>query len=126
MKKVGDFINIESESLVEYGFQIPRRYYKAWEGNMIKIAIYGANNKLIFHDNIMRINLPELLIIKKSTEWFRDSTPCFLHKSAVMKRIFLEMEDYFVNQNKGIYYDEIPEVIREMLSNYFDIHHIEI
>lgn len=95
------------------------------EVTMIKIRIYDSKNRILFYDKILRINLPELLIIQKSTEWFIDPTPCFIHKSAVMKRLFLEMEDYFMTKNTAVNYEELPEIIKKALENYYDIHSIE-
>ena len=53
-------------------------------------------------------------IIKKSIELFNDSEPCIIHRSFIIKKIALEINDYFSNKNE-CKYNELPEQIIEAL-----------
>jgi hypothetical protein len=60
------------------------------------------------------------LIIEKCIEIFNDSSPCFIHRSAVMKRLYAELEEYLEyglkNCKKEWYWNELPPSIQLVLS----------
>lgn len=41
------------------------------------------------------------MIINKSIEFFSDPEPCFIHRSAVLKRLLAEIENYFTAVARG-------------------------
>ncbi|EPR09417.1 hypothetical protein [Ruminiclostridium papyrosolvens] len=68
-------------------------------------------NSLPFKDEI---------IIEKSIELFNDREPCIIHRSYIMKKLMLEINEYFnevLPLGKGqIVLEEIPKNIRELLN----------
>ncbi len=69
--------------------------------------------------------LRDELIIKKSIEFYSDDSPCFLHRSAVMKRLYLELEDFFANGIKNgrreWLWSELPDNIQIIVSSHYGI-----
>ena len=59
------------------------------------IKIIDNDNCILYEGNLYRLPVAESIIIEKSIEYFNDSEPCFLHKSAVTKKIYYEIEDFF-------------------------------
>jgi hypothetical protein len=84
-----------------------------------KIKLLGENNQVIFKGTVNLLPLDEKLIIQKSKQFFNDSEPCFIHRSAVMKRLYSELEEYVskINTTQSISVQEIPPEIREILSS---------
>lgn len=85
----------------------------------LEIVLINGSNKELFRGKITSLHLREEIIIKKSIEFFDDDSPCFIHRSAVMKRLFAEVEDY-VNmkldeQNNMILWNELPDSIKDIL-----------
>lgn len=60
----------------------------------MQIILLGADNREIFHGRLIKLSIQEKQIIANSIEWFHDSEPCFIHRSAVMNRMFAAFEDY--------------------------------
>lgn len=61
-----------------------------------------TNDKVIFEGEIEDIKLREEIILKKSEEFFNDSDPCYIHKGAVMARLYSEIRQEFINFAKEI------------------------
>ena len=59
-----------------------------------EITLFDKDDCIIFHGRITSLPLEEEVIIQKSIEFFNDECPCFIHRSAVMKRLFVEIEEY--------------------------------
>ena len=97
--------------------------------NAKNIIIYDKEDMVIFKGRIIALNLKEELIINMSIEYFNDPSPCFIHRSAVMKRLFVELEDYLESssdQGKSEWkMDEIPENIKNILSAYDTVNKIQ-
>lgn len=83
------------------------------------ISFIGIDNKLILKTKITGIPLKDDFIIKKSIEFFNDPEPCMIHRSAVMKRIYMEFFDYFkglIGAGKDqdqVLWDDLPLLVRE-------------
>ena len=69
--------------------------------------------------SLYKLPVEESIVIKKSIEYFNDSEPCFLHKSAVIKRLYYEIEDFFQEKdNKGIREikaNEFPSILQSII-----------
>ncbi len=69
-------------------------------------------------------------IIEKSIELFNDREPCIIHRSFVMKKLMLEINEYFIEvlQNgKGqIALEEIPKNIIGLLNISNDVVKIQL
>jgi hypothetical protein len=58
--------------------------------------------------------ISESTIIAKSIDFFNDPEPCFIHRSAVMMRIYLEIEEYIKETgNESICLEEIPKGMQD-------------
>jgi hypothetical protein len=79
------------------------------------------NSKEVFRGKLTALPLSEHSIISLSIKFYDDDSPCFIHRSAVMKKMFVEIEDYF---KEGLKIgkeqwteEELPENIRSYLNN---------
>lgn len=79
---------------------------------------------------IVSLPLRESAVMEKSMEWFRDPEPCIIHKTAVMKRMYLVLEEYclqqLMNGVKEIFWEQIPEDIRWSLDVPFQVSTLRI
>ena len=85
------------------------------------IKIIDNDNCILYEGNLYRLPVAESIIIEKSIEYFNDSEPCFLHKSAVTKKIYYEIEDFFQQKDnigaREIKLDEFPLILQRLLDN---------
>ncbi len=94
----------------------------------IVLSFLNKEGEVFFERKLTAIPLKEEAIIRKSIEYFSDPEPCMIHRSAVMKRIFMEFGE-FLNQNieKGkieLVWNEIPEELRKIIDINRDIEKI--
>jgi len=54
--------------------------------------------EMLFEGRLTSLPLDESIIIKKSIEFFNDDSPCFIHRSALAKRLYFELEDFLVKE----------------------------
>ena len=85
----------------------------------MKVCFLDCNKKVIFEKRVIDIPLKEKTIISKSIEWFSDPEPCMIHRSAVMKRLYFELIEYFESQknngNSLLALETIPAPLLDML-----------
>ncbi len=83
------------------------------------IKIIDTDNCILYEGNLYTLPVAESIIIEKSIEYFNDSEPCFLHKSAVAKKIYYEIEDFFQEKDnigvREIKLDEFPLILQRLL-----------
>lgn len=83
------------------------------------IFITGYSGQVIFQGRITSLPLKEDKIIKKSIEMFNDSDPCIIHKTYVMKKIILDIDDYLnsvLDQGElKMRWDCVPDSIKQVL-----------
>lgn len=83
------------------------------------ILITNENGETIFQGVLTSLPLKEDTIIKKSIELFNDSEPCIIHKSYTMKKLFFEVENFFINSldqgNKELLHSQIPSSITNII-----------
>jgi hypothetical protein len=61
----------------------------------LKIILFiDCNGNIIIKEKITSMPLKEECIIKKSIEFFNDCEPCIIHRTYIMKRIYMEIDDY--------------------------------
>lgn len=75
----------------------------------------------LFEGNLTSLPLNESLIITKSIEFFNDDSPCFIHRSAIAKRLYLELEEYLTREFSScsqIDFCDIPREIADVLSGF--------
>lgn len=56
------------------------------------LKIWNAKGTLLFSDEIKMLEIPEQMVLRLSREFFNDPNPCEIHRSAVMTRVFMELE----------------------------------
>lgn len=87
----------------------------------VKISFLCDSEKVLFEKRISSIPLNEECVIKKSIEFFDDPSPCMIHRSAVMLRLYMEvleyLEEHSDKQTRSILWNDIPEQLR----NYLDM-----
>lgn len=91
----------------------------------IVLGFLNKEGEVLFERKLTAIPLKEEAIIRRSIEYFSDPEPCMIHRSAVMRRIFMEFGE-FLNQNieKGkleLLWNEIPEELRKIIDINGDI-----
>ncbi|MBU3092388.1 hypothetical protein K2F40_13035 [Clostridium sp. CM028] len=83
------------------------------------IKITDNDNCILYEGNLYKLPVAENIIIEQSIEYFNDSEPCFLHKSAVTKKIYYEIEDFFQEKDnigvKEIKLGEFPLILKRLL-----------
>lgn len=95
------------------------------------ITFLSNQNVVIESCKLTSLPIKEQIIIDKSIEFFSDPEPCFIHRSAVMKRLITEIDDYLYGMaKKGIYeiklskfYEKFKEIL-EIAANVDSIHFI--
>jgi hypothetical protein len=65
------------------------------EINKMELHFIDISGGTIMKKKVTSLPLKEKIIINRSIEWFYDPEPCMIHRSAVMKRIYSEIFDYF-------------------------------
>jgi len=74
---------------------------------------------VLLEKKVSSLPLKEQTIIKKSIEFFNDPEPCMIHRSAVMKRFFIELECFLENAMLTnvfeIKYAYLPKSLKEYL-----------
>lgn len=94
------------------------------------ITFLDNQNVVVESCKLTSLPIKEQVIIGKSIEFFSDPEPCFIHRSAVMKRLITEIDDYLYGVAKeGIYeikwsdfnrkFKEILEIVADVDSIHF-------
>lgn len=83
------------------------------------LTVLDGRGDILYQGNLEAFPLKEALILKKSVLFFNDAEPCFIHRSAVMKRIFAKLEDYLEEAQSPEHVDcaGAPNEIRETLES---------
>ncbi|AEY65182.1 hypothetical protein [Clostridium sp. BNL1100] len=95
-----------------------------------KIMFIDEKDSIKYEFNLNSLPLNDIKIIEKSVELFNDREPCIIHKSFVIKKLMLEINEYFdevLPLGKGqIVLEEIPKSIRGLLNISYDIVKIQL
>ena len=79
----------------------------------------GDQGEMLVKKKLTALPLKEEFIIKKSIEFFNDPEPCMIHRSAVMKRIYMEINEFFLlvlkDGKQEVLWDNFPSFIKEGL-----------
>jgi hypothetical protein len=94
----------------------------------IELVLLRGNNDMAFTGRITSLPLDEELIIKKSIEFYNDEFPCFIHRSAVMKRLYMELESFIeegfrIGRNEWKL-SEMPDGLKDIISKMAPIERI--
>lgn len=98
--------------------------------NKLVVCFTDSGDKVILEKKLTDLPIREEEIIKKSIEFFCDPAPCMIHRSAVMKRIFAEIDETFSSLNKpdgvSLQWDELPYHISQYLNISGDIRQVSV
>jgi len=97
------------------------------------IAITGQEGCVLYEGSLLEAPIDDEYIISKCIEYFDDSNPCFIHRSAAANRIAFEMEeqlkDLALQKGCGVEIvlenDDIPELIKKTIKGMGKIKRIE-
>lgn len=57
-----------------------------------RLQLRNAQGEAVFDDRIDRLSVEESRVIELSILYFNDPEPCFIHRGAVLSRVFGELE----------------------------------
>jgi len=84
------------------------------------IRFVDNTDAVLLERKLISLPLKEDVIINKSIEFFNDPEPCMIHRSAVMKRFFVEFESYFEDMIRNdiveINISNLPSSLKDYLS----------
>lgn len=100
------------------------------ELSKIVLHFIDDSGRTILKKKLTSLPLKEKSILGKSEEWFSDPEPCMIHRSAVMKRIYLEISEYLEESLKRGMQEQswrnLPDPIRNILDVRDEISFIRI
>lgn len=86
----------------------------------LRICFKDELDRIILEGKLTSLPLKEEFIISKSIEFFNDPEPCMIHRSAVMKRIFMEIGEYIIqNVKQGkheVLWEEVTDLFRKAVN----------
>lgn len=85
----------------------------------ILITYINKENDEIIEKNLIYMPIKETIVIEKSKQFFNDPEPCMIHRSAVMKRLYMEVYDFLVkimdDENAEISWNRLPQYLRDYM-----------
>lgn len=57
----------------------------------VTLTLFDGEMRVLYHDLIQRLPLPESLVVACSEEFFNDPEPCQIHRRAVAMRLYGEI-----------------------------------
>ena len=83
----------------------------------ITLCFIGDHGEVHTEKKITSIPLNDDFVIQKSIEYFHDPEPCMIHRSAVMKRIYMQIQEFFLREmqmgRQQVPWDELPCFVKE-------------
>lgn len=96
----------------------------------IILCFSDNRGRILFERKLTAIPLKEEAIIQKSIKYFNDPEPCMIHRSAVRKRLFMELGEFFSHKlqegKHELLWSEMPEEWKRMIDISEDIERITI
>jgi hypothetical protein len=92
----------------------------------IEISLKDDSDRIIMKKKLTGLPLREEVVLKWSMEWFNDPEPCMIHRTAVMKRLFMEWAEYLepamASGKCEMPWTQVPDHLRQMLHTTGAIH----
>ena len=83
----------------------------------ITLCFIGDHGEVHTEKKITSIPLNDDFVIQKSIEYFHDPEPCMIHRSAVMKRIYMQIQEFFLlageEGKQHILWNDLPCFVKE-------------
>lgn len=87
--------------------------------NNATLFFVNNNEEVFLKSKLTALPLKEECIISKSMEYYFDPEPCMIHRSAVMKRIYMQIEEFLDQKlaigEQKIAWTDFPDFIKEAL-----------
>lgn len=88
-----------------------------------EVALTLSDKTVLFKGKITLLPIIDELLIQKSIEIFGDAEPCFIHKSAVMKVFYVEIEEFLISaltdKRNILVFNEIPANFQMILKGIY-------
>jgi hypothetical protein len=85
----------------------------------VRVCFLDESKNVLIEMKLISLPLKEECIIGKSIEFFADPSPCMIHRSAVMKRLYMEFLGYMEkckdNGAESAVWEDVPEALRGYL-----------
>lgn len=81
------------------------------------VYLTDEKNQVLFTGKIEDICIAEEMVIELSIAYFNDPSPCYIHRGAVLSRVFLELEEALPEQGQ-LRVEELPEHLRRCIAHY--------
>lgn len=85
------------------------------------ILQFKHDNQTILYSKLTSAPLREEAILRLSYEFFGDPEPCMIHRSAVMNRIYMELQEYFQKNMDYLASSFLLKDLPERLVMFFDV-----
>ena len=82
------------------------------------LTLTDESGMVIYSGRLIDMTFCEELVIALSIEFFDDPTPCEIHRSAVLSRIFLSIEDALAGGQSPVIIASLDEDTRRLFSAY--------
>lgn len=83
-----------------------------WRKKPLTIQVKGED-AVLYEGEIKEYPFSEEIILKQSMEWFQDSEPCYIHRSAVIHRMVLAIDDFLRDkEGQSIPWADAPDEIQ--------------
>ncbi|QUI22288.1 hypothetical protein HZI73_08250 [Vallitalea pronyensis] len=93
---------------------------------MIELILKDQHNHIIFEGKINKLSIPKSLIKEKSMAWFQDPDPCFIHQSAVRKRLLIALEDALMHVDQSVTIHQVSHDVLTTLGFYENLYTIHM
>lgn len=84
------------------------------------LYLVDDNGHVLFSNKLTALPLKEESINKKSIEFYSDPEPCMIHRSAIMKYMYVKIDDFIHERassgQKKILLDDLPDTIKGFLN----------
>lgn len=81
------------------------------------LRLYDSAGQCLFDAPLERLTLPEPLVLSLSDAFFGDPDPCYIHRGAVMQRVFMALTNAL--EGKGaVPVPDLPEETARYLAAY--------
>jgi hypothetical protein len=90
---------------------------RAGKKREMTLVLRDGSGREVFCDNPSALELEEETMLRLSVRFFNDPEPCVIHRSAVVKRVAMELAEMLPGEGEYAV-EELPAEAREYLAKY--------
>lgn len=100
--------------------------------NKMKLRLVGHKNQLITEKKLLNLPVDETTLLELSVTIFDDPEPCMIHRSAIMKKMYVEIYDFLIElveqKQSLVLWEDLPKHLQSyFIKDYAgQLHTIEI